>query len=198
VGYKDREVEIKLLVTSHDCLYGSVNRHIRKFVAEIFPEYEEISGNSFDLYWKTSEHAMADFVRLRRNRSGACVTMKSTDRGDNVDRVEVDLSVDSFKQAHSVLSGIFPEAPTKVKKKYNVYFLENEDTTISVYAVDGDKANNVFVEVEARTLTRVKDLVKQLVEKTEWEYAWSKSSLFNIFVQEQKIKLARVEEFLEA
>ena len=193
----NREIEIKLLVLDNTA-YSVVNRAIRKFAQKICPEHEEISGNSYDLYWKASKSASADFVRLRRNDSGAWITAKATDRGDNIDRVEIDLKVDSYSQAKALLECSFPDAPVKIKKKYHVYFLGCEHDSISVYTVSGDPDSKVFVEVEARSLDTVKDLVMGLIENTNERYGWSKSSLFNLFVEEKGIKLLTVNQFLES
>jgi len=154
-----------------------------------------IIGNATDLYWKAPVKGLADFVRLRKNPDGAQITMKSTDRGDSIDRVEIDLEVDDYKQARELMLALHGEPMAEVTKRYHVFFLENRDTTISVYQIKND--DRVFVEVEARNLRRLKQLVRLIATDRRTEYEWVSSSVFSMFVQKKKMMTKSLLEFLE-
>lgn len=198
MGYKNREIEVKLLVDS-DKGFNEINRRVVDFVESIYPEYSTVVGKSYDLYWNPPKGSKPDFVRLRRSDGrGAVITVKESDKGNNTDRVEIDLDVDNYDQSLELLSSLHGE-PKKLSKKYYVYFLENSDTNISVYQVSGD--SRVFIEVEGRSLRRVKKLCSGLNKMFSVGLVARlikvNSSLFDIFVMEKSAKLSNIYSFLK-
>ena len=194
MGYKNREIEVKLLATSYVSLHH-VNQIVESWVSDFHPEYSYIYGDASDLYWKTPKASEGDFVRLRRTNSRAQITMKATDRGDITDRKEIDLEIDDYNQAKILMYGVHGEPLSSVRKRYHVYFLENEDTTVSVYQIFKD--DKVMIELEARDEKRVRDMVLSLHESyPNLGLKWLRSSVFNMFVENKEPKSRPVESYL--
>jgi adenylate cyclase class IV len=189
-------LEVKLLAVGVKGLQTMVDR-VENALREIFKEPDILIGNAADLYWKAPKTSHGDFVRLRRNsntENQGQITLKATDKGDNVDRVEIDLEIDDYKQAKVLMLALHGEPLATVTKKYHVFFLENRDTTISVYQIKDD--DRVFVEVEARTTKRVRQLVEALNDNLT-EYEWIQSSVYNMFVQQKAMIRKPIKAFLE-
>jgi len=156
VGHKNREIELKLEVLNVKSL-AEVSSQLEK----VFNYRKTVKGKSRDLYWKATEKSKADFVRLRLYPdSSPQVTVKYTDKGSNFDRVEIDLNVDNAKNAVELINSLFGKPTGSIYKEYQVYFLDKEDTNISVYQIKNDP--RVFIEIEARTKKKVLDLSKSL------------------------------------
>jgi predicted adenylyl cyclase CyaB len=192
VGYKNREIEIKMLALGTKS-FSLVSSEVEKYVSEVYPEFTLIKGNSHDWYWSAPKVSNADFVRLRKNTNGATITIKSTDKGDNTDRVEIDLDVDDYKQAKELMFSLHGDPKAKVQKKYDVYVLEDKHTNVSVYQIKDD--DRVFIEVEATSRRRVKELTKGLVGGSR-KFAWIQASLYQMFVQNKQMVQKDVESFL--
>lgn len=197
MGWKNREIEIKMLAVGIKTLDTMVSRVEKALKSET---QEVLIGNAGDLYWKAPRSGDADFVRLRRMSNASNegqITLKATDRGDNVDRVEIDLHIDDYKQAKTLMLTLHGDPMASVIKKYHVYFLENQDTTVSVYQIRDD--DRVFVEVEARTRKRVKEIIQTLLDAPDkTEYNWVQSSVFNMFVERKDMKLQPISKFTES
>lgn len=196
MGFKNREIEVKMLATGVRTLQTMVQR-VERQLADSEPDI--IIGNAGDLYWPAPRDGQGDFVRLRRLSNASNkgqITLKSTDKGDNVDRVEIDLPQEDYKQAKVLMVALHGKPREEVIKKYHVYILENEDTTVSVYQVRND--DRVFVEVEARTRKRVKEIIKDLMADNLTEYQWVQSSVYDMFVQKKTMKLQDISKFLDA
>lgn len=204
MGYRNREIEIKLSpILKNGGTVSSlpaVNGWIEGWVERIMPEFEYIIGHATDYYWDTPKHSDGDFVRIRRIGDRGQITLKGTDKKDITNRIEIDLQVDDYKQARTLMGAVHGDPKERVKKKYHVYFLESDDTTISVYRIDKDE--NVFIEVEARTEKRVKELTTSLSQymnelDEEVRLMWVKQSVHDVFVEKQKIKHYNIKDFLE-
>lgn len=194
IGYKNRELEIKMLAVGVKGLQTMVDR-IEKAIVSIHKDPDVVIGNASDLYWKAPVKGLADFVRLRKNTDGAQITMKNTDKGDTIDRVEIDLEVDDYKQAKELMLALHGDPMAEVTKKYHVFFLENRDTTVSVYQVKND--DRVFVEVEARSKRRLKQLIQTIMTVSETEYEWVSTSIYTMFVEEKSMVAKPMTKFLE-
>lgn len=201
MGFRNRELEVKLSVNldSGAPAYSSACSFVEGVVKGIYPNYNTeddlVIGNATDIYWNAPRSGIGDFVRLRKTSKGAQITLKATDRGNNVDRVEIDLEVDDYKQAKSLMLALHGEPKATVTKKYNVYFLENDHTNVSVYQVKGD--NRLFIEVEATSKKRLKEIIKGLLGAAdkEWRWSWVQSSIYDMFVCNKKPKEADIKEF---
>jgi len=196
MGYKNREIELKLLLTSgqsYNKLLEALDDHLESF----YSESETISARASDQYWDAPDQATADFIRLRKKDSGkgGTITIKSTDKGNNVDRVEIDVDIEDYKQGLALLTALYGPPREKVTKKYHVLFLENEHTNYSIYQVDKDK--RLFLEVEARRGKRVNELVRSFVEKKpEFTFVVVQSSIYDMFVLKKEPKIIGLEEGL--
>lgn len=192
MGYKNREVEWKLIVD------GQSMAAVDKIVSGVFKEQcrPKVTGCASDIYWDSPEDSDADFVRLRMldeptPERAAQITLKSQDKGNNVNRIEVDLDVSDPRQANTLLSIMLGDPLGQITKKYYVYFLENEHTTVSIYKIVKDKT--VFVEVEGINLKRVKQLTKELIDGGIKFVGRSELSLFDVFVKKKDQSIVPIE-----
>lgn len=142
-----------------------------------------INAISYDLYW---ESPGVDFIRLRENSRE--LTVKVTDRGTIVDRIEENVvvehgSMESAARQQTLLHG----EPMKLVKRFSVFqtFVNpdpNMDTSVAIiclYTVSGDKKNRLFLEVEADNLFTVDYMVTVLMRKLTLTPVMH--SLFRIF-----------------
>jgi adenylate cyclase class IV len=179
VGYNNREIELKLEVKNAKSI-----EDVSKRLEKIFNYTKSIKGKSKDVYWETGDNSKADFVRLRLYPdSSPQVTVKYTDKGTNFDRVEIDLNVDSAKNAVHLINSLFGKPKGSIVKEYQVYFLDEEDSNISVYKVKDDP--RVFIEIEARTKKKVLDISKSVKKYSpELKTFLVGKSLFELFIEE--------------
>ena len=199
MGFKNRELEIKLLLTGASG-YESVCKFVESTVKKLYSSYSTdddlVIGNATDIYWNAPRAGIGDFVRLRKTSKGGQITLKATDKGSNLDRVEIDLEVHDYKQAKELMFSLHGDSKATVTKKYNVYFLENEFTNVSVYQVKGD--SRIFVEVESKTKGRLKEIIKELLNSADESYRWTwiQSSIYDMFVCNKKPKEANIKDFV--
>jgi adenylate cyclase class IV len=194
MGYKNREIEAKLVVTSSHG-YQDLLKALESFLDVYYPDYETISSKASDYYWNAPKQSNADFIRIRKQDSGrgGTITIKSTDKSDNLDRVEIDLDVSDFKQGLTLMTSLYGEARAKVQKKYHALFLENKHTNYSIYQITGDK--RVFLEIEAKTVSRLIELVEKFTKfATSFSFNLVKSSIFEMFVEKTEPKIRNLEE----
>jgi len=197
MGYRNREVEIKLQVMSGHSLV-QVRDLVEKYVVAKFPNYDEeddfIVGDASDLYWHAPVGSIGDFVRLRQKTGGSGqVTMKAKDRGNQTDRVEIDVEVE-YSQGKALMLGLFNEPIQKVRKRYYVFRLGDEHTTISVYKIRSDE--RIFIEVEAITTREVFTISDQLANYTALNLSVVQNSIYDIFVCGIEPVLTPLTEFL--
>jgi len=180
MGYKNREIEVKLLVLGTSSM-KTVNGHLES----LFPDPEDlIIGKSKDVYFLPPPKSKVDFARVRYypDKDGGQMTIKASDKGNNVDRVEIDVEVSDCDQSVKFLSSLLGTEPSgTLTKRYIVYFLDKRDTTVSLYQVVGD--SRVFLEVEARSMDKVNRLLAELKKTVPFEMQQVHSSLFQLFVE---------------
>lgn len=193
MGYKNREIESKLVVRQRPGGPAATMRNVDKIIEKAFEDETEdyVEGTSNDTYWKAPPGALADFGRVREMSSGRCqLTAKGKDKGDNLDRIEVDLEVHGTSlQVVKFMENLLGKPGGIVRKTYYVYILENEHTTVSLYRVHGD--DRIFAEVEARTKKRMlqlEDRVKRSVSEAGFEVERAEESLFEMFVAKKESK----------
>lgn len=193
MGYKNREIESKLIIKQKQGGPSVNMKNVDKVLEKAFEDETEnyVEGTSNDTYWKTPSGAPADFGRVREMSSGKCMlTAKGKDKGDNLDRIEVDLDVIGTPlQVTKFMENLLGTPGGTIRKTYGVYVLENEHTTVSLYRVHGD--DRVFVEVEARTKKRMlqmEDKVKRYLLESGFDSERSEKSLFEMFVAKKELK----------
>lgn len=176
MGYKNREIERKFVAVKKAKL-----KDVSKAIQKAIGKYDSIiREESPDYYWTVPKKVHADFIRLRFMPDGTGqLTAKWADRGSNTDRVEIDVDVHEPNQCARYLNQIHGKCAGSVHKEYHVFFLDKLDTTVSVYQVTGDR--RVFIEIEARNIRRVNQLVKLV--GTVVEMKPEPRSLFQIFIE---------------
>jgi adenylate cyclase class IV len=145
------------------------------------PPVKTIVGDSSDVYWLPSRPVTADFIRVRYHPAGGGqITVKHEDKKDNLDRVEIDVDVQDPDQAVKMLKAAEGPPVGVLRKKYTVFFVDNDDTNVSVYKVRGD--SRVFVEIEAKKEKVVNELVGTVRDGAKYKLRRVASSLFSMFI----------------
>jgi adenylate cyclase class IV len=179
MGYRNREIEKKFEVLKEPGFHyklENVAQKLRRICS--YSISDTVIGTSSDEYWKPKRGMKIDFARLRSFEDGTCqVTVKFADRGSNTNRVEIDMHVKDPKSGRAFLNQILGPSVRKITKTYFVYFMGNEDTTISVYKVPGFK--EIYVETEARTVSKMRKMISML-DDLPWKLRWEKRNLFQI------------------
>lgn len=187
MGYKNREIEAKMLVEG-------VTR-MNDVVKLLNPHYDEdrcesiILGASKDVYFTPPQSAKADFMRVRfgyKKGDQSWFTIKYTDQGDNLDRVEKDVPIADPKLMVDVLTDIHGAPKGEIHKRYKVYFLSAEHDTISVYQIKGDP--RVFVEVEATTKAKMEQFLEDVRKLLPYTLTRETRSLYQIFLGGDLVK----------
>jgi adenylate cyclase class IV len=161
MGYNNREIEKKYVVTDPKNTFNKVAKILTDNFSDRFLKNCWDGGTSKDFYWKSPNARGADFVRLRFMPDGSGqLTLKKADRGTNVDRIEIDVEVKNPKQTYKFLSQLLGKPLGKIQKNYQVTYLDDGGSNISVYKVHGNPA--VFIEIEARSLSYVNKIEKKL------------------------------------
>jgi adenylate cyclase class IV len=157
MGFKNREIELKYIISSNKKTRINME-NISKLISQMNVDIsKKISGESSDVYWKSPYNQNA-FIRLRISGNNSEITTKIKDKNTNSDRIEIDLPTDNPEQAFNLLNAILIKPCGKITKKFIVFILENSDTTISLYQIKNHKDNSLFVELEAKSIERVKEL----------------------------------------
>lgn len=173
-----REIEKKFVVEGSD--WASVVDYIKTYYT-----VTAAVQTSHDLYWKAPN---VDFIRLRENSRE--LTVKVTDKGSIIDRVEENAEVaEGSMSTMERLQTLVHGAPQKLTKTFIVAIDSSEDIIICAYYVHGDPLCRVFLEVEAVRLAdkgaledieyEVELIVKDLLLKPTYQ------SLYQIFFVEQ-------------
>ena len=97
MGYKNREIEVKLKISSNRITRVNIN-NIAQIIEQSLIHYRKVSGNSTDIYYHSPFDTDA-FIRLRKSGSNSEMTTKIKDRNTNINRVEIDLQIKDPKQA---------------------------------------------------------------------------------------------------
>lgn len=146
-------------------------------------------GSSLDTYWSVPDSkAEADFLRVRERDGIRQITVKGKDRGDNINRIEVDIdSTSEVHKIHRLIRCVLGKPAGIICKQYRVWELESEYDTVCAYEVlRPENTLGVIVEVEARTEERMLGLEKAVVNY--FEYKWgtkvvrAPGSLFEMFI----------------
>jgi hypothetical protein len=157
MGWRGREKEFK------GEILGSYTVHAAaRLVAAVLHDHvtHTLVGSKTDFYWKPLKGMNADFIRLRKmSDNKGMLTVKHSDKGDNFDRVELDLLVD-FKQAKRWMEQVMGAPAGSIKKLYHILFMGDDERAAVVYKVD--KYPVLFLEVEDTSGKKVMATVKKL------------------------------------
>ena len=177
MGHNNREIELKLEVEGDSSL-KSVSTRIQR----AFDHKRAIKGKSKDYYWNPVNNLMADFVRLRvfPNKTSQ-LTVKHTDRGSTLDRVEIDLDTGKASNSMAFMRRLLGEPDGEITKEYEVFFLD-EDSNVSIYRVCGDK--RIYIEIEAKTKKRVMEIRKLIDNRIpDLKGVAVNKSLYQLFIK---------------
>ncbi len=178
-----REIEVKLKVVSGHS-FNEVCKAVQKaFKGDVVKSIKETSS---DYYWSVPKGCRGDFCRVRSlSEGGAQLTVKYTDKGTNLDRIEVDVHVKDPIKAEMFLSTLFNRPKIgEVTKTYHLMFLDKKEheNNVSVYQIRGTK--DVYIEIEATSIGKLNSYIKYLNEKLHKsiKFKREKRSLFKIYV----------------
>lgn len=133
---------------------------------------------SKDWFWKAPN---VDFIRLRENSLE--MTIKVTDKGTTVDRIEENVVVDrgSLGTSKAFLTKLFGPSCLSLTKEFIVleYMHKGSQVTLSLYTVKEDELNRVFFEVEGASLESVDSFINEVLP--DMGGTVETRSLFNIF-----------------
>lgn len=110
---------------------------------------------SADWFWKAPK---VDFLRLRENTKE--LTIKITDKGSTVDRLENNIIVSDIGTTLDTFTRMFGN-PQILEKTFSVYYYKN--TILSLYSVTG--CPELFFEVEGEDLETVITVSNEFEEK---------------------------------
>ena len=175
--HDNREIEKKFLVA------GKTLQETKELIEAIVKECSSDSGRSKDCYWHPKAGMKADFVRLRYMPDGTGqMTVKYSDKGSNLDRIEIDVEVADPHQALSFLAQIHGEPAYNITKNFHSFWVDEEKSTnISTYQIEGD--SRVFLEVESRDLNQLTHFESLLGTAVVLEH--EERSLYQIFIKQK-------------
>lgn len=157
---KTREIESKLIIS------GSSLEHVNSLMAHFCnsSKTRSLYGYSKDTYWHTQIYKT--FIRMRERDGIRQLTVKTEDKGNHFNRLEIDLDCTSNKELIAAFNvALFGRPAGVVEKKYYVYWL-GEDNTICCYqcTIDGELKPEIVVEVEGKEEEEVKILTEDLTQ----------------------------------
>lgn len=173
-----REVERKFIIQgmSYELAYG--------YLSFLFDPSVKTT-TSFDLYWPAPR---VDFVRLRENSQE--ITVKVTDKGSILDRIEENVQVEDMGAAQRLLTLLYGN-PISLTKKFSVFDTvvrpapgTNFPAILCLYQVEGDPLGRVFFEVEAESLAVVDYVLDTLTGRLDLKAEIR--SLYQIFSKGDK------------
>ncbi|MCM8763357.1 MAG: CYTH domain-containing protein [Candidatus Omnitrophica bacterium] len=180
MGFMNREIERKFVVKGVTQMQA-----VRNYMDRTYPDPEEIIiGKSKDVYFNPPNDSKADFARVRFSHDSkkGQLTLKSSDKGNNVDRIEIDVEVEDADQAVEFCKILINTEPSGIiDKRYIVYILDKKDTTVSLYQIVGDQ--RIFLEIEARALDKVDKVLAEIKKDLPYALESLDKSLFQIFVE---------------
>lgn len=178
MGHRNREIELKLMVPG---TFEEVCSTLQLLLSDHQPIVR--LGTSVDTYWHINNPDVdADFLRVRERDGIRQITVKGKDRGDNINRIEVDIdSTSETHRIHRLVRCALGKPAGVISKTYKVWELESEYDTVCAYQLSTPVTSGVFIEVEARSEDRMREL-ERLVRVAYTEAAPAPGSLYEMFV----------------
>jgi len=185
MSYRGREIEIKLQVDGMSL--AEVNAELLSLYSDT--KTRMVYGKSTDTYWHLPGEVGADFARMRELGDGRTqLTVKAEDKGNNIDRLEID--VDTYTAPSRVLrlmKNMLGKPAGKITKEYYVYWIsEDEHTNVSCYAISDMAKNSVFIEVESTSESQVLELELKILDKLTDKVSSigrAEGSLYTMFIK---------------
>lgn len=185
MGYRGREIETKLLVSN-----ASLNGVCSVLGEALSSEGPTVRfGSSIDTYWHLPWlKDKAGFLRVRERDGIRQITLKLKDRGENTNRVEIDLDcISDTGKIHRLFKYMLGKPAGVIAKTYHVWELESEYDTVCAYQVTTPDFSPVVVEVEAKSeerMAELDDLVHQALctSYQSYEVAYAPGSLYEMFI----------------
>jgi adenylate cyclase class IV len=188
MGFRNREKEVKLEILNQTSLHN-----VATVIAMHIGSKAVVHDTSTDVYFsvpktlnkKLAKVAKFPFLRVRRKGENGSseLTLKYEDRGGNKDRVEIDARTLDYDNTIEILSLITGNSVGKITKEYYVFFLDNNNTTISVYTVLGQKTKKLYLEIESTSLKRVYSLKNQITKACDLDLKDEPKSLYRLFIK---------------
>lgn len=156
MGHRNREIESKLLVEGMS--FQDVCSNLGELLSDQGPVVR--FGSSVDTYWHLPWLAdKAGFFRVRERDGIRQLTLKLKDKGDNLNRTEIDLDcISDVTKIHRFGRAMLGKAAGVIAKTYTVWELESEYDTVCAYQVTTPSFQPVVIEVEARSMERMLEL----------------------------------------
>lgn len=166
-----REIERKFRASqSYEAVCKDLNRIFR---------FAEITDFDSEDFFYNTDYGF-DFIRLRSNEHWCEITGKAKDKGNNLDRLEVNVRVlpESILSALKFCRQAFGEEKTIIHKQVRVWKLR-QGLEIAAYRIAED--NSVFVEVEGPSVEDVDSCTRPLLQLGYLET--ETRSLFEMYVE---------------
>lgn len=178
MSYRNREIETKLIIRDRDL--ATVNAWLQHWIGHMT---KMISGKSTDTYWAVNNpDVTADFIRIRDLGNSAQLTVKGKDRGTNLNRLEIDVDVESsLSKVTRLVQALLGKPSGTINKEYYVYWLD-EHTNISCYQVTEPAYPHIIVEIEGITEERVLELESSMIRSWGDKIERAPGSLYEMLV----------------
>ena len=174
MGHRNREIESKYhSEESIEALRSLLEGVLGSRMADV------IASSGKDTYWALGD---SKFIRIREREQGCQVTVKSKDRGSNLNRIEIDVNcAEPVAHVTKLLEAVHGEQTGVLDKKYWVYWLRGADehTNVSLYTVKGHAGT--FIEFEASTKAKLTEIEGKYLEGLGVVTPESRS-LYEIFI----------------
>lgn len=202
MSYRHREIESKLLVK--DASLEDCNRVLARLLDS--RKTKMIFGSSVDTYWPLPSEVKGQFIRMRERDGIRQITVKAEDRGNHLNRVEIDIdSTSPVKDIVALMNAAHGRSLGRIGKTYYVYWIgESEHTTICCYSVNFPDDTHLWidswdnsrteiprlyphcvVEVETTSMGKMLDLETEVVrafEEDKYEISRAPGSLYTMFL----------------
>lgn len=187
MSFRNRELEVKLLVPNVPLEY--VYNQLRNLFSDDITRM--VHGSSEDTYWSlTGADTKADFIRMRRLDNGVTqITVKAEDRGDAIDRMEIDVDTETTPtRVYSLLRAAHGRATGSIRKTYHVLWIGgSEHTTISCYSITSHEFDSIIIEAETTSESEMLELEFKITEHfTDYGISIKRApgSLFTMFIRD--------------
>ena len=183
MGTKDhREIERKFLIKEPNT-YARMERVMLDHYEKDVSPSKILTADTWDDYWEVP--GKAQFVRVRysigrtidqESQSLKEITVKHKDRGNNLNRLELNIKIDSVETAREAYRLTLGAPIGRIRKEETVVFCPDGVVT-SLCRINREET---FIEVEGPT----EGLVKKHIKALEGRYEWSpeKRNLFEIYI----------------